>query len=979
MVIDFAGVFLIFNIMEYFSLMKWFNFLIDNLKKWWGDRSSSHQLPGVLLVTRQGLRLPVTLVSSGLYAFSLLARKVKSLLHFRIAGLRVSDATLSRREQGASKRRAGLAIARGIGWAMILTGLSGAAYGYGLQADDGSDHYACRDRDRVISFNNVPSESDLDCLYNRDPDNLVYLPNNYPESSEYIQGNDDIQFYMDIQGGFWQTTLYFSHWEGEFVVRDGSGYCWVLERTADHSYIYLLREYLDGDSFALNNVYCVNNASTFHITSNPSVSIEENSTATVLDITVPPLAVGAEYLISEDADAAAFSIGLTSGTLSFVSPPDFETKNSYTFDVSATFGSLTTTQSITVTVTDVAEPPLITNPSPGSTLTGDTETITWIASAGMTGVIIDAGSSAYSNDYHSSGTLDPTVTNEVIMNLPTDGSPVYVTIWYKFPDIAWQRVLHEFTALDDGSTGGSSTSATIISHTSGDTLTSSEQTFIWSDVGADEYLLQIGSAQGSSSILSTGYITSTERFVSNLPTGGSQIFVSLWTIHDGQWNPSYSSYWAVNIQGSAPTITSLNTGDTLTSSEQTFTWSDVGASNYWLQIGSSVDRNDIYDSGMLTTNTEQLVSNLPTDGSPIYVRIWYRNNGQWHDIKDSYTAVNIPGSGEPTPPTITSLNTGDTLTSAEQTFTWSDVGASSYWLQIGSDIGRSNIYDSGVLTSTEQSVSDLPTDGSTIYVRIWYQNNGQWDYIQDSYMAMNIPGSGEPTPPTMTSLNTGDTLTSSEQTFIWSDVGVSDYWLQIGSGVGRSDYHDSGILTTVEQSVSDLPTDGSPIYVRVWYKHDGQWDYIDENYLALNTMITIPSGGTSCNAVAGVMSGWKSAYCDATFTYLGEAYRPVLWTRLYFGDGIEYVIGSMQGPSTTFEPMPGDTRLGNSNGSSKTVEAGACTSTYPTDPTNGSLFVAQSVFCFYFLTDTHLITLQATTGEDTYAVLSNVMGAYYPR
>jgi hypothetical protein len=88
--------------------MKLFAFLIDSLKKGWGDESSPHILRGFLLVIWHGLRLPVTLVSGGLHALGLLAHKVKLLIghsakgfswfHFRFTCLTVSDAALSRRE-----------------------------------------------------------------------------------------------------------------------------------------------------------------------------------------------------------------------------------------------------------------------------------------------------------------------------------------------------------------------------------------------------------------------------------------------------------------------------------------------------------------------------------------------------------------------------------------------------------------------------------------------------------------------------------------------------------------------------------------------------------------------------------------------------------------------------------------------------------------------------------------------------------------
>jgi len=73
-----------------------FAFLIDSLKKWWGDVSSPHLLRGFLLVIWQGLRLPVAMVYRGLRALGMLALRVKLCL----IGFRVSDAVRLWRKSG---------------------------------------------------------------------------------------------------------------------------------------------------------------------------------------------------------------------------------------------------------------------------------------------------------------------------------------------------------------------------------------------------------------------------------------------------------------------------------------------------------------------------------------------------------------------------------------------------------------------------------------------------------------------------------------------------------------------------------------------------------------------------------------------------------------------------------------------------------------------------------------------------------------
>ena len=57
------------------------------------------------------------------------------------------------------------------------------------------------------------------------------------------------------------------------------------------------------------------------------------------------------------ADASAFSIDTMTGEVTFVASPDYEPKSSYDFTVTATDGTDSSTQSVTVNVNDVRRPP----------------------------------------------------------------------------------------------------------------------------------------------------------------------------------------------------------------------------------------------------------------------------------------------------------------------------------------------------------------------------------------------------------------------------------------------------------------------------------------------------------------------------------------------------------------------------------------------------------------------------------------------
>jgi len=73
----------------------------------------------------------------------------------------------------------------------------------------------------------------------------------------------------------------------------------------------------------------------------------------------------------------------------------------------------------------------------------------------------------------------------------------------------------------------------------------------------------------------------------------------------------------------------------------------------------------------------------------------------------------------------------------------------------------------------------------------------------------------------------GDQLTSDEQLFTWSanTTNVDQWWLYVGTISGGNVYHNSGSITpgsTLEELVTGLPTDGSTVYARLWYREQGQ-------------------------------------------------------------------------------------------------------------------------------------------------------------
>ena len=99
---------------------------------------------------------------------------------------------------------------------------------------------------------------------------------------------------------------------------------------------------------------------------------------------------------------------------------------------------------------------------------------------------------------------------------------------------------------------------------------------------------------------------------------------------------------------------------------------------------------------------------------------------------------------------ITSItpSDGSTLTGDSQAFSWTGTNNDAYWLYVGTTVGANDIYNKSLATATSATVTGLPTDGSTVYLRLWFvENGGPWQFADFTFTAGTAGGgsSGNPT------------------------------------------------------------------------------------------------------------------------------------------------------------------------------------------------------------------------------------------
>ena len=239
-------------------------------------------------------------------------------------------------------------------------------------------------------------------------------------------------------------------------------------------------------------------------------------------------------------------------------------------------------------------------------------------------------------------------------------------------------------------------------------------TFMWSSGsgGVTGYMFRLGTSPGANDIYSSGPVTGTSVTHSGLPIKGQTLYARLYTVYESG-TQLFADYTFTEATQTA--ITSPVPGTTLVGPRVTFSWpAATGAvSSYILRLGTTVGSANLYASGPITA-TSVARSGLPTNGTKIYARLFtlYTSGAE---VYADYTFT------EATHATMTSPRPNTTLTGGPVTFHWSSgTGVvTGYILRLGTAAGLADIYHSGTITATSVTVPSLPTNGETIYARLY--------------------------------------------------------------------------------------------------------------------------------------------------------------------------------------------------------------------------------------------------------------------
>jgi len=267
-------------------------------------------------------------------------------------------------------------------------------------------------------------------------------------------------------------------------------------------------------------------------------------------------------------------------------------------------------------------------------------------------------------------------------------------------------------------------------------------------------------------------------------------------------------------------------------------------------------------------------------------------------------------------------------------------------------------------------------------------------------------------PPAIISPAPGSALAGSAVTFSWTPgIGISAYWLAVGSTKGGSDYCCNAQTTATSAVVAGLPVNGAVVYARLYYQmQDGSWNYADYHYAALQapsftapqpgstlggssaTFSWNPGGFTTFRLLLGTMEGADDIYngvpttaTSVTLNNLPE-YGGTIYAKLYYYNGYltaglvrnTWVEPGVPVPASLTSPAPGSTLTGPS-------------ATFTWDPGHGAslfrLFLGSrpGAYDLFLSPQTHQNSvvaygIPATAGTTVYASLYfQVSGRWYTR
>jgi VCBS repeat-containing protein len=536
-----------------------------------------------------------------------------------------------------------------------------------------------------------------------------------------------------ISGGADAALFSINSSTGELTFNSAPDFEAPADADADNQYLVQVTAN-DGTTGTAHNVTItvtdVDEAPAF--TSSSSASVAENTTTAVMTVTASdPEGSALTYSISGGADAALFSINASTGALTFNALPNFEApadadaNNQYLVQVTATDGTNTANQTITVTVTNQNDAPGITsgtafpvaeNTTAVATVTGtddDGNALTFSIGGGADAALFSINSATGVLSFNAAPNFeapadagaDNVYNVQVTVNDGTTSvnQPIAVTV----------------TDVNEAPAFTSSNAASVAENTTAIMTV----TAVDPEAAAVTYSLTGGADQAFFSIhTNTGALTFTSgrNFETPADADANNTYIVQVTANDGTNNSAQTITVTVTNANEPTVITSSNTAtipeNTLTALTVTATDPEGAPITFSLTGGADQALFSIDGStGVLTFNAPPDFENpADADADNQYVVQVTASDG----TNDTNQTLTITGTDDDEAPSITSSNTASVVenTTAVLTATATDpeVNTITWSITGGADAADFSIdTNTGALTFSSAPDFEAPADADT--------------------------------------------------------------------------------------------------------------------------------------------------------------------------------------------------------------------------------------------------------------------------
>ncbi len=294
----------------------------------------------------------------------------------------------------------------------------------------------------------------------------------------------------------------------------------------------------------------------------------------------------------------------------------------------------------------------------------------------------------------------------------------------------------------------------------------------------------------------------------------------------------------------------------------TIAWTPVASStSYSLLLGTAPGAGDFLNLGGITATT------LPVQGLAADTVYYLRLVTSHSAMASSTTTASFITSGGGI--IVSPANGATGINPAAALLQWTpSKSATTYEAWIGTSAGAKDVYDTGQLSGTTATVSNL-VPKTTYWVRMWVNRSGIWSYTDSSFTTA-LPGIVVAPANGATGVNPGAV------TITWTpDSTAIVYYPYLGTSQGANDVFNYGEQPAASTSVIARQLASYTTYwVRMWIKRSAGWGYTDSHFTtgpADGTVISPANGATGVNPGAVTITWTPDSTAIVYYPYLGTS------------------------------------------------------------------------------------------------------------